>query len=169
MNPYRPRQILLVGLGGVGSRVVDKLMGKVPEEYKLYTQAISIDTDTNDIGKLQNIPVDNQIRLGEGITIGRYVRDHQDIKNWLIGGKQFDLVRNRSTSNGAKQIRMVSRVALHATNTKGNLGQRIVDIVGKAKRVDGRLDGNGLLVMVVCSLAGGTGSNLSGKCYQELI
>ena len=110
------------------------------------------------IGKLKNIPVENRIRLGEGITIGSYMHDHQEIKNWMIEGSQMDLVRSRNTSNGAKQIRMVSRVALHATNTKGNLGQRIVNIVGKAKQADGKLPGNGLLVMVVCSLAGGTGA-----------
>lgn len=155
---YRPRQVLLVGLGGVGSRIADRIMGMVPEEYLPYTQAISIDTDVNEIGVLSNIPLKNRIRIGEGVTIGSYTRLHPEIKDWMITGKQMDLVRGRNTSQGAKQIRLVSRIALRATNTEGNLGQRIVRIVDEAKKADGKLDGSGLLVMVVCSVAGGTGA-----------
>ncbi len=158
MDNYRPRQILLVGLGGIGSRTVDLLMEKVPEEYKNYTQAISIDTDTNEIGALKNIPIQNRIRIGENITIGSYMSSHPDIKSWMIKGDQLDLVRERNTSQGAKQIRMVSRIALHATKTIGNLENRIVEIAANVKRADGKLPGSGLLVMVVCSLAGGTGA-----------
>jgi len=158
VTSYRPNQVLLLGLGGVGSRVVDRIMRQVPEEYRPYTQAVSIDTNVNDLKKLKNIPEQNHIQLGSNITIGGYLRNHPEVGEWLVQGKQLDLLRKRNTKNGAKQIRMISRIALRSTHEQGHLGKRIAAAINKINSADGKTDGNGLMVLVVCSIAGGTGA-----------
>ena len=159
IKAYRPKQILLIGLGGLGSRTVNKIMSKVPKEFKDYTQAVSIDTDVTDMQRLDNIPVENQITLGSGnTTIGKFMKDNPDTKKWMVQGNALDLIKKRNTKDGAKQIRLVSRIALRATNDQGSLGRKIEQAINKVNAVDGRIAGNGLLVMVVCSIAGGTGA-----------
>ena len=155
---YRPNQVLLIGLGGVGSRVVDRVMSQIPADRRAYTQAVVLDTNVNDLRKLRHIPEKNQIQLGSDITIGKYLSEHPDANDWLVQGKQLDLIRPMNTKNGAKQIRMVSRIALRATHEQGHLGRRIAAAINDINTADGKVDGNGLMVMVVCSIAGGTGA-----------
>lgn len=157
-NAYRPKQVLIIGLGGVGSRITDMIMDKVPAEYRPYTRAVSIDTDKGDISALKNIPLENRIAIGEDITVGGFMKDNKDTADWMVKGDQLDLIRSRNTANGAKQIRLVSRIALRATTQKGDLGRRIESAINSLNAVDGKIQGNGLLVLVVCSIAGGTGA-----------
>ncbi|MBQ7999823.1 MAG: hypothetical protein IJ298_01230 [Ruminococcus sp.] len=158
VSAYRPKQVLLLGLGGVGGRIVNAIMSKVPAEFRPYTQAVAIDTDIGEMKLLKNIPLENQILLGANTTVGKYMRENPDVGDWMVKGQQLDLIRNRNTKNGAKQIRMVSRIALRATNSQGHLGKRIENAINKLNAVDGKSEGSGLLVLVVCSIAGGTGA-----------
>ena len=155
---YRPKQILLIGLGGVGGRVVKRIMARVPAENKPYVQAVSIDTDIGEIKQLKNIPVDNHIVLGDNITVGGYMKDNPDVKDWMVKGAALDIIKHRNTKNGAKQIRMISRIALRATNDQGDLGKKIERAINKVNTVDGKMQSSGLKVVIVCSVAGGTGA-----------
>lgn len=157
-SAFRPKQVLLIGLGGVGSRVVNSIMDNIPAEYKPYTQAVSLDTDKNDVKRLYNIPVENIIELGGSGTIGSFMKKNEDAADWMVKGRQLGLIKSRTTSNGAKQIRLVSRIALRATNQQGSIARKIEEAVKSVNAADGRLSGNGLLVLVVCSIAGGTGA-----------
>lgn len=157
-NAYRPKQVLIIGLGGVGSRITDMIMDKVPETYRPYTRAVSIDTDKGDISLLRNIPLENRIAIGEDVTVGGFMKNNKDTADWMVKGDQLDLIRSRNTANGAKQIRLVSRIALRATTQKGDLGRKIESAINSLNAVDGKIQGNGLLVLVVCSIAGGTGA-----------
>ena len=159
-NPsvYRPKQILLIGLGGVGGRVVNRIMGRIPAENKPYVQAVSIDTDVGEIAELDKVPVDNHIVLGAGTTVGGFMKKNPDTKDWMVTGDALDLIKSRNTKNGAKQIRMISRIALRATNDEGDLGKKIENAINKVNAVDGKAYGKGLKVVVVCSIAGGTGA-----------
>ncbi len=157
-NIYRPKQLLLIGLGGVGGRVVNRIMEKVPDSHKSYVQAVSIDTDIGEIQKLGNIPVENHIVLGDNTTIGGFMKKNPDTKDWMVKGDALDLIKSLNTKNGAKQIRMISRIALRATNDQGNLGKKIEQAINKVNAVDGKMQNSGLKVIVICSIAGGTGA-----------
>ena len=165
-NPrIRPRQVLLVGLGGVGSKTVDKVLSIMPEEYKKYTKAIALDTDVGEItNDLHHIPLENRITLGsdpntkQSITIGDYIRNHPGTTEWFVKGDRLDTIEKRSTTQGAKQIRMVSRIALAATNDFCGMKNVIEQVIRQFNADDGAVGGNGLLVMIVCSIAGGTGA-----------
>ncbi|MBQ8763218.1 MAG: hypothetical protein IJZ07_03875 [Clostridia bacterium] len=159
------RQVLLVGLGGVGGRIVNTIMRDMPKERLPYTQAIAIDTDINDMNDLTYVPRDNKIVLasspgsGKAITIGQYIQKNPGAKDWFITeGNAFQTLMGQSTKQGAKQIRMVSRLALSATAKYYNLENRITRIISKLNSSDGTVNRDSLLVMVVCSVSGGTGA-----------
>lgn len=161
----RPRQVLLVGLGGVGSRTVDKILSMMPEGYKPYTKAIAVDTDLEDLDKqLKYIPAENRIALGsnpengQSVTVGEYIRNHPETTDWFVKGEHLDLIKRRNTAQGAKQVRMVSRIALAATNDFLGMKKKLEDILQDLNRADGTTLSRGLLVMVICSVAGGTGA-----------
>ena len=165
INNVRPRQVLLVGLGGVGSRTVDKILSVMPEKYKQYTKAIAVDTDLEDLSKqLKEIPVSNRIALGsnpdngQSITVGEYIRNNPNTTKWFVKGGHLDTIKRRNTAQGAKQIRMVSRIALAATNEFCGMKKTLEDILQSMNHADGTTLSQGLLVMIVCSIAGGTGA-----------
>ncbi len=172
------RQVLLVGLGGVGSRIVDNLMKNLPENRKAITQAIAVDTDIKDMSRLGYIPQENRIVLAANpgtqtsMTIGQYLEENPSATEWFVsGGKAFGALMSRSTKDGAKQIRMVSRLALSATAKYCNLEDRITNVIDRLTKSDGSTNRDGLLVMVVCSIAGGTGAGtvLQFPMYLEEI
>ena len=172
------RQVLLVGLGGVGGRIVDNIMKNLPENRKSITQAIAVDTDIKDMGKLNYVPKENRIVLASNpgsqtsMTIGNYLEKNPEATDWFVTeGEAFGTLMKRSTKEGAKQIRMVSRVALSATAKYCNLEGRITKVVDKLCASDGTTNRDGLLVMVICSIAGGTGAGtvLQFPMYLEEI
>ena len=165
LNNVRPRQVLLVGLGGIGSRTVDSILEIMPAKYRAYTKAIAVDTDIEELStRLKNIPSKNRIALGsnpenkQSVTIGEYIRSHPDTMKWFVKGGHLETIKNRNTAQGAKQIRMVSRVALAATNEFCGMKKVLEDILQDMNQADGTTLSRGLLVMVVCSVAGGTGA-----------
>lgn len=161
----RPRQVLLVGLGGVGSRTVDAIMSIMPSGYKPYTKAIVLDTDIGEIdSRIKNIPSENRIALGsnsdngQSVTVGEYIKNNPETTDWFVKGGHLRTIEKRNTAQGAKQIRMVSRIALSATNDFCGMKKRLEDILQDMNSADGTNISQGLLVMVVCSVAGGTGA-----------
>ncbi len=165
-NPrIRPRQVLLIGLGGIGSRTVDKVLSIMPEGYKKYTRAIAVDTDIGELhGELKHIPVDNRIALGsdlntkQSVTIGDYIKNNPTTTDWFVKGGKLDVIKGRNTTQGAKQVRMVSRIALAATNDFCGMKTTLEKVIRQFNADDGAVGGNGMLVMIVCSVAGGTGA-----------
>ncbi len=165
LNNVRPRQVLLVGLGGIGSRTVDSVLEMMPDEYKAYTKAIAVDTDLEDLSsRLKNIPAENRIALGsnpengQSVTIGEYIRSNPETMDWFVKGGHLETIKRRNTAQGAKQIRMVSRIALAATNEFCGMKKVLEDILQDMNQADGTTLSRGLLVMIVCSIAGGTGA-----------
>jgi len=165
VSNIRPRQVLLVGLGGVGSRTVDSILSVMPDEYRPYTTAVAIDTDVGDLDKrLKNIPRENRISLGtnpkngQSITVGNYIRNHPETEEWFLKGERVDLIEKRNTKEGAKQVRMVSRIALAATDEYCGMAKTLENILQGLNKADGTTINSGLLVMVVASVAGGTGA-----------
>lgn len=159
------RQVLLVGLGGVGGRIVNTIMRDLPANRRKYTQAIAIDTDISDMAELDYVPRDNKIVLaaspgsGKSMKIGQYLEKNPGASEWFVTeGAAFKTLMEQSTKNGAKQIRMVSRLALSATAKYFNFENRVTKIISKLSESDGSVNRDGLLVMIVCSVSGGTGA-----------
>jgi cell division GTPase FtsZ len=46
------KPVILIGLGGIGSRIVDDVYARVDEERRNQVVAIVLDTDSGDLSKL---------------------------------------------------------------------------------------------------------------------
>ncbi|WP_217533733.1 hypothetical protein [Vibrio metschnikovii] len=66
---------MLIGIGGIGSRYVDALYGRLSEEQRDRVAIHAIDTDINSISGLQHIGQDRCSQIGAKGTVGDYLSE----------------------------------------------------------------------------------------------
>jgi len=113
------KPVILIGLGGVGSRIVDDIYAKIDENRKKQVAAIVIDTDSGDLSKLQN--VQTKIQTAPRINIGAYVAKHPEVMEWFP--YEHKIITSKMMQAGAGQIRAVSRLALYSAIEEGKLSK----------------------------------------------
>ncbi|HEX5725344.1 MAG TPA: tubulin-like doman-containing protein [Longimicrobiaceae bacterium] len=148
---------LLIGLGGIGSRVVDTVHGWIPPERRQFVAAHAFDTNVNDISKLRGLQ-GRVTQTSERWTVGQYLhRADPLVKEWFPA-EQPELQRKLLTE-GAGQIRAVSRLAYRASMETGRLHllERQIATIFRAR---GDEAVSSVRVMIVSSLAGGTGAGV---------
>ncbi|NLO39378.1 MAG: hypothetical protein GX115_07920, partial [Ruminiclostridium sp.] len=149
---------LIVGLGGTGSRIVANVQKKATEIQRKNIGFVVLDTDANELRVLQEkgftgtfIQTSSKLTVGEYLNIDRDARD-----NWFPVN---EILNRKTVSEGAGQIRAISRLAMNTTIRSGALD-------GLHKAIDNlyRLTGDdmkqALRVIIVSTLAGGTGSGI---------
>jgi len=154
---------LFVGLGGVGSRIVDMIAARAARlpnwegQLESLTSFVSIDTNQLDQTQLKYIPSGNRIQIGafdkRAIIAGYRASKNEQALQWLDPGYQ----PREGIKPGAGQIRVESRLGFfHESPT---IKRRLTDIV------DSMLTPNNTWrrqrhfhVYLFATLAGGTGS-----------
>ena len=153
-------QSLLLGLGGTGSRIVDF----VAEELKANNIGINdgniccavLDTDQEDRKRLEKygsgIPV---IGTSKDRIIDTYMRmyNEQGVWEWMPTSNGL---LEESMTKGASQMRAKSRLAFMDTVKDRSIEQ----LERHIEKLFDRRDEEDIAVMVVASLAGGTGSGM---------
>lgn len=153
-------QSLLLGLGGTGSRVVnyvaaDLRKNRIPINNGQISIAV-LDTNANDQDKIKDsgtaIPV---IATGKDRTIENYIRFHseEDVTQWLPESPTFLM---ETTIDGASQMRPKSRLAFMDVMTSNEL-KELEEVIEKLFDYK---ENSKIRVMIVSSLAGGTGSGM---------
>nr|VFK58104.1 MAG: Tubulin like [Candidatus Kentron sp. UNK]VFK68249.1 MAG: Tubulin like [Candidatus Kentron sp. UNK] len=156
---------LFIGLGGVGSRIVDRIADRArhlpnwDSQMRPLTAFLSIDTDDQDQHRLKNIPNGNRINIAgfdkaKVIEGYRRSRDIQALQ-WLDPAYQ----PRGGFKQGAGQIRVESRLAYFYYSS--NIRQRLNDIVDNLLQPGvtwRQSDPPKFNVYLYCTLAGGTGS-----------
>lgn len=159
---HEKRQTVLVGLGGTGSRVVNNVARMLQErnhsinDGKITCVVFDTNKSDNDLIKASgtNIPVvstcdDKKIRE----YLARYANMRVD--EWCPTSPTFV---DSHMKNGASEVRVKSRLAFMDTLENGGIQQFITAI---EKVFHSRTDTKDQLrVLVVSSLAGGTGSGM---------
>ena len=151
---------LLLGLGGTGSRIVNSVADELTRNKIGFNNGeiccAVLDTDSNDNKRLVNtkvgVPV---IATSKNRTIKDYIRMYsaKGIKDWMPESPSLLM---ESMKDGASQMRPKSRLALMdciADKTIDELQKYIVELFGSS-------DDDKVRVMIVSSLAGGTGSGM---------
>ncbi|MBQ3489131.1 MAG: hypothetical protein IJA86_00890 [Clostridia bacterium] len=152
---------LLLGLGGTGSRVVNKVAkdlrnNRIPINDGLVCCAV-MDTNTLDNEALlksrTNIPV---IATSSEQTVGDLLRKYEELKEWCVDDVGSFL--SESMTDGASAMRMKSRLAFLDTY-RGMKIKTIDDMISQMITSD---DGKGtnIRVMIVSSISGGTGAGM---------
>ncbi|MGB0840392.1 MAG: tubulin-like doman-containing protein, partial [Chitinophagales bacterium] len=151
---------ILIGLGGLGSYIVDTIYGMIPKERRNFVAIHAFDTNVNDIAKLNNLKKENITQTSTNWTVAEYLRmaeNDSTVKDWFPMG-QSELMR-KSLTDGAGQVRVVSRLAYRAAMESGKL-QNLHSSINHIFQETGGSTTSSARVMIICSLMGGTGSGI---------
>lgn len=156
---------IFIGLGGTGSRIVDRIAkraSRLPNwdtQMRDLTTFVSIDTNELDQHKLKNIPEGNRLNIAsfdKSRAISHFRRsDDAQALQWLDKGYQ----PRPGFKPGAGQIRLESRLGFFYHSPE--IRQRLQELVSNTLRpgITWRQSSPPKYnVYVFCTLAGGTGS-----------
>lgn len=162
---YSIKPAIYIGLGGVGSRIVDRiamrsmLLPNWESQIKNLVQFVSIDTNTRDQNDIKSIPPGNRILIGnldKRAAVEGYKRsNNQQATQWIDANYE----PRKGTTPGAGQIRVESRLGFfhHSQSIRSHL-ESIIDGIRGEEGVSARESTEGVDIYIFCTLAGGTGS-----------
>lgn len=149
---------ILIGLGGLGSSIVDMIYGWIPADKRGFVAIHTFDTNVNDISKLRNLTKDNVTQTSTNWTVAEYLRmADESVKDWFPY-EQTEIQR-KSLTDGAGQVRAVSRLAYRAAMESGKLGNLHKSINHIFRETGGSMNSSAR-VMIVSSIVGGTGAGI---------
>lgn len=151
---------IIIGVGGVGSKVVDKIYSKLPTAAKKDVVVEIFDTNINDISQLEYLDKNNITQTSKAMTVRQFLlveqKNNADTR-WFPTSEQ--LLLDRSLTEGAGQVRAISRLALRAAMNEGKLDQ-LKSKLTHLFRVKGDSFIASPRVVIVSSIAGGTGAGI---------
>ena len=165
MEKFSPT--LIIGLGGVGSRIVEGIYRKFGANHptdleKANVAFLCLDTDEDDIDKRRKVmPADNVVKTSSDLssTIGQYI---EGIKHKTTVQKWFDTrsyeLNSMPLNSGAAQVRMASRLAMMSAINQGKFAPIDNAITQLMATNPERKKGNDIKIHIISSLAGGTGA-----------
>lgn len=158
------RPTLLVGVGGTGCAIAESVYEQAVQTRADKAGKIAVlgfDTDENDMRRRRGLDTRRKVQFSTSETIFRLLDRHPEVeRDWFVDRSILPKsIENMTLLEGAAQIRMLTRLALH-NSMKGNLiQQRIDDVLSTLGRHDSREPFEGAInVMMTGSLAGATGS-----------
>ena len=149
---------LLIGLGGTGCRIVERVSRlATPEQRDSIAYAV-FDTDVNDLrGIKERNPFIHTIQTSTKQTVGEYIsKDIHASSKWFPMNK---ILNRKTMTEGAGQVRAVSRLAFEAAMRAGML-EPLHEAIQSLFKVEEDKPDQSVRVIIVSSLAGGTGSGL---------
>lgn len=149
---------LVVGLGGTGADIVQRVSRKVTKEQRDRIGFVVFDTDVNELkeitnqtGYIKTVQTSTKLSVGEYLNIDIHARD-----NWFPVNK---ILSRKTLTEGAGQVRAISRLALDTAIRAGNM-EPLHKAIEELYKLEGEQTDQALRVIIVSSLAGGTGSGL---------
>lgn len=150
---------IIIGLGGAGSTIATKVSqhaASLKDNNRI--RFICIDTDIND---LQHRKEDDnsviQIQTSAPYTIENYLKNNHTARDeWFPVNTILD---GKTPTEGAGQVRAISRLAFDEAVNKGKL-RRLDNAIDDLFKLDGNAPAQAVRVIIVSSLAGGTGSGI---------
>lgn len=149
---------LIVGLGGKGSDVALRVSKMVTEEQRQRIGFAVFDTDVNELRQIKQnnefvhtIQTSTKLSVGEYLDIDTHCRDTWFPVNAILNSKTL--------TEGAGQVRAVSRMAFETAVRAGKM-EELHHAIEDLYKLEGEEYQQALRVIIVSSLAGGTGSGL---------
>ncbi len=149
---------LFVGVGGTGSRIVKRVAEMCRPGETENINFICLDTNVND---LSNVAKSNvhiyHVQTSNTQTVGNYLDYDQDaLKNWF---PKNAVLYDKTVSEGAGQVRAISRLALNSTIKTGKI-RPLYDAVDDLFRKSGKEMKQAMRCVIVSTASGGTGSGI---------
>lgn len=157
-QPNIAEPTLFVGVGGIGSKIVKGVAEMCGSDNIDAVRFVTLDTDVNDLTKLESGAVVTTIQTSSPRSVRDYLEDDTEAKeDWFPVN---NIINDKTVSEGAGQVRAISRLALNATIKNGNirnLYKAIDDLFNK----DGNDKNQAIKVIIASTAAGGTGSGIA--------
>lgn len=149
---------LLVGVGGAGCKIITRV-AKLADEKELEKIAfVALDTDINELRDIEKAnPFVKVIQTSTKQTVGEYLdRDTHARDTWFPVNP---ILNTKTLTEGAGQVRAVSRLALETVIRAGKM-EPLHEAIQSLYKVEEEKAEQALKIVIVGSLAGGTGSGL---------
>lgn len=146
---------ILIGLGGIGSSVTHNIYNKLPEERRKKVAMHVFDTDINTLSQFRHIRK-FMTQTSSSKTPREYIAEDPTIPEWF---PLDPTILDKPLTEGAGQLRVISRLALRAAMKEDKLTTFWQEIE-KIFPVTSDKTEYGVRVIIVTSLAGGTGSGM---------
>lgn len=149
---------LIIGLGGSGGNVLHELYAQLSDEQKNSANSIYLDLDKKDTSALSALGV-RTIRISSADTVKEMASalgTNDGVYNWLPCSDADSRFLASGTDDGASQYRYKSRLCL--ANFLSNPSNELRRLLQEMCRPGITISRDTLRVMIVSSVAGGTGS-----------
>ena len=149
---------LLIGLGGTGCKIIERVSTMVTDEQRANIAFAAFDTDINELRDIeQRNPFVKTIQTSTKQTVGEYLnKDTHARDTWFPVNA---ILNGKTLTEGAGQVRSISRLALETVIRAGKM-EPLHEAIRSLYRVEEDKADQALRVVLVSSLAGGTGSGL---------
>ena len=149
---------LFIGVGGTGSKIVKKVCDLCAPEEKENINFACLDTNVNDLSDVAGGK--NKIywiQTSNTQTVGSYLDyDEEARKKWF---PKNAVMYDKTVSEGAGQVRAISRLALNATIKTGKI-RPLYDAIDDLFRKTGKEMKQAMRVVIASTASGGTGSGI---------
>ena len=158
LQPNIVEPTLFVGVGGIGSRIIKGVADRCLNDNTENLRFVVLDTDVNDLTRLENGSVITAVQTSSTRSIKDYLDFDTDAKkNWFPVNRILD---SKTVSEGAGQVRAISRLALNATIKQGTIS-KLYDAIDDLYLKDGADKSRAIKVVIASTVAGGTGSGIA--------
>lgn len=149
---------LFVGVGGTGSKIVKGVAEMCGPTEVQNINFVCLDTNVNDLSSVKKSKASiRYVQTSNTQTVGSYLDYDEDArKNWF---PKNAVMYDKTVSEGAGQVRAISRLALNATIKTGAI-KALHDAIDDLFKKSGKDLKQALRVVVVSTASGGTGSGI---------
>ncbi len=150
---------LFVGVGGTGSDIVRMVAEMCKPGEVENISFVCLDTNVNDLTNVENSGAKiYAVQTSTTQTVGDYLDyDNDALRNWF---PKNAVMYDKTVSEGAGQVRAISRLALNSTIKTGKIAP-LYDAIDNLFRKDGRKLKQAMRVAIVSTASGGTGSGIA--------
>ena len=149
---------LFVGVGGTGCKIVKKVADLCAPEEKENINFLCLDTNVNDLADIANGKSKIfWVQTSNTQTVGSYLDyDEEARKKWF---PKNAVMYDKTVSEGAGQVRAISRLALNSTIKTGKI-RPLYDSIDDLFRKTGKEMKQAMRVVIASTSSGGTGSGI---------
>ena len=149
---------LFVGVGGTGCKIIKKVADLCAPEEKENINFLCLDTNVNDLSSVKSGKSKIYwVQTSNTQTVGSYLDyDEEARKKWF---PKNAVMYDKTVSEGAGQVRAISRLALNSTIKTGHI-RPLYDSIDDLFRKTGKDMKQAMRVVIASTASGGTGSGM---------
>jgi hypothetical protein len=149
---------LFIGVGGTGCGIIRMVAEMCRPEEVENINFVCLDTNVNDLSSVAKSKARiYYVQTSNTQTVGDYLNyDRDAMENWF---PKNAVMYDKTVSEGAGQVRAISRLALNATIKTGKI-QPLYDAIDDLFRKNGKAMKQAMRIVFVSTASGGTGSGI---------